>query len=267
MSCENCFKGYILPGTPVGSIVHGDYYSPAETPADPKKALVLLTDIFGLDLVNSKLLADHFAKALAVDVWVPDLFAGHPPVTVDDLEPLLPDYAGHKMPWGTTLRFILLALPRIAKFYAVRPSVCDARVRAFVAKIKADKGYQTLGIVGYCYGGSAVARLANTTLFKTALIAHPGGLGDDVIKAIKIPTAWACAEEDQGFSAKNRERAEAILQRRKQDGAPDATEFEFTVYKGTAHGFAARPNLAIAEVREAFEGAREQAVKWFQKTL
>lgn len=36
---------------------------------------------------------------------------------------------------------------------------------------------------------------------------------------------------------------------------------------GTAHGFAARPNLDLPEIKEAFELAFEQTVQWFQKTL
>lgn len=36
---------------------------------------------------------------------------------------------------------------------------------------------------------------------------------------------------------------------------------------GTAHGFAARPNLALPEIEEAFEQAFNQTVHWFDKTL
>lgn len=36
---------------------------------------------------------------------------------------------------------------------------------------------------------------------------------------------------------------------------------------GTAHGFATRPNLALSEIKEAYEGAFEQTVSWFNKTL
>ena len=36
---------------------------------------------------------------------------------------------------------------------------------------------------------------------------------------------------------------------------------------GTAHGFALRPNLNIPEIKTAFEGALEQTVNWFKKTL
>lgn len=36
---------------------------------------------------------------------------------------------------------------------------------------------------------------------------------------------------------------------------------------GTVHGFAARPNLAYPEVKAGYEGAFEQTIEWFQKTL
>ena len=36
---------------------------------------------------------------------------------------------------------------------------------------------------------------------------------------------------------------------------------------GTVHGFAARPNLAMPEVVEAYKGALQQTVDWFNKTL
>ena len=37
--------------------------------------------------------------------------------------------------------------------------------------------------------------------------------------------------------------------------------------KGTVHGFAARPNLGIPEVKEAFENAFSTTVQWFKKYL
>ena len=36
---------------------------------------------------------------------------------------------------------------------------------------------------------------------------------------------------------------------------------------GTAHGFAARPNLEVPEVKEGYEKAFQQTVDWFKKTL
>ena len=76
MSCPQCTQGYILPGEPKGTMIDGAYFSPAPEGAESTKAIVFLTDIFGLGLKNSKILADELAKKVGCDVWVPDLFAG-----------------------------------------------------------------------------------------------------------------------------------------------------------------------------------------------
>jgi hypothetical protein len=79
MSCEHCTQGYVLPGEPEGTIVDGAYFHAASAATDSAlpstSAVVLLTDIFGLDLKNSKIIADKLSKELGCDVWVPDLFA------------------------------------------------------------------------------------------------------------------------------------------------------------------------------------------------
>ena len=81
--CPKCVEGYELPEEPLGSIhpeYQGAYLAPAPSEAsqDNKhaKAVVLLTDGFGLPLKNSKIIADKIAAALGCDVWVPDYFAG-----------------------------------------------------------------------------------------------------------------------------------------------------------------------------------------------
>lgn len=78
-SCEQCTKGWVLPGEPKGSMVNDKYFHPAppsETEISEKCAVVLLTDIFGLSLKNSKIIADELSIRLGCDVWVPDLFQG-----------------------------------------------------------------------------------------------------------------------------------------------------------------------------------------------
>lgn len=76
-SCPDCTKGVELSGEPTGVIldIQGAYFAagPQETSS---RAIILLTDIFGLPLKNSKILADNLAKRLNCDVWVPDLFNG-----------------------------------------------------------------------------------------------------------------------------------------------------------------------------------------------
>ena len=152
MSCENCYKGFVLPGEPKGTMVGPDYFTAAPSDATQRsKAIVLLTDIFGLALSNPRIVADNLAEQTGLDVWVPDFFKGaslqriflsaetagehrsarplgKPTLHIEDLEPLVPDRAGVKMSWLSTLRLIFKILPALPRFIANRPSVVDARV-------------------------------------------------------------------------------------------------------------------------------------------
>ena len=77
MSCTYCYKGFVLPGEPKGTMVGQDYFTAAPNDATQRtKAIVLLTDIFGLPLPNPRIVADHLAEQVGVDVWVPDYFNG-----------------------------------------------------------------------------------------------------------------------------------------------------------------------------------------------
>ncbi|KAA1469967.1 dienelactone hydrolase endo-1-3,1,4-beta-D-glucanase [Dentipellis sp. KUC8613] len=267
--CENCAKGFVLPGAPTGSMVDGAYYSPApgkETPDVPsKKAIILLSDIFGLPLVNSKILADMLASKVGVDVWVPDLFDGAPPVKVEELQPLVPDRAGVSIPFMNKLRLAALIIPRIHKFYFNRASVVDPRIAKFINKLKEEKKYEKLGAVGYCFGGSMAIRIGSRHLVDTVVICHPGPATVEEIKAINVPSCWVLAEEDSTFPPKLRNSAEEVLKAR--EGTPEYVDFEFKDWKGTAHGFAIRPNLEVPEIKAGFEGALEQTVNWLNKTL
>ncbi|KAI5892199.1 uncharacterized protein SCHCODRAFT_015880 [Schizophyllum commune H4-8] len=187
MSCPHCVRGFPLPGEPKGVLRNDlmlDAYlaspnAPSEQWTPSHRAVVLLTDIFGLNLPNPKLLADRFSQELGCDVVGPQF---------------------------------------------LRP---------------------------YCWGGSRLYHIAQTHAIESAVIVHPGGYKDEQLKAIRVP--------------KQIDNAEAIFASRK--GKDDFMEYEFKVYPGTAHGFAARPNLALPAVKEGFERAFEQAVNWFKKTL
>ncbi|KAF8069025.1 dienelactone hydrolase endo-1,3,1,4-beta-D-glucanase [Lyophyllum atratum] len=188
------------------------------------------------------------------------LFIGQPLVDVDSL--LLPDRAGVKMTTFSWLKFIIKTIPKIPAFIRSRPSVVDNR---FIEIVMEEKKYEKIGAVGYCYGGSTTIRLASTDLIQSADISHPGGFSIAEAKAINVPVSWACAEDDLFFSPALRLQAEALFSERK--GTENFVEYEFHDYKGTTHGFAARPNLNIPEVKEAHGKAFQQAVDWSAKTL
>ncbi|KAL4073104.1 dienelactone hydrolase [Scleroderma yunnanense] len=273
MVCPDCNRGSILPGTPTGSIVkvHGldAYFAPAPSPSEidnSSVAVVVLPDAFGLTLVNTKLIADILAKDLACDVWVPDLFNGEPLLRVDGMEvQLIPDRPGRTSLWDT-LRLYLVLIPRMGIIIRNRPSVVDARIKSFIKTIREENGYSKIGGVGYCFGGGVAARLAaNPNDLDSVVICHPALISLASAKNAKSPTSWVCAEEDSSFPRDMRLKAEAILVKRKDKD--DSVSYEFIDYKGTVHGFANRPNLALEEVKAAFEQSLMQTKAWLRKTL
>ncbi|TFK34078.1 dienelactone hydrolase endo-1,3,1,4-beta-D-glucanase [Crucibulum laeve] len=221
------------------------------------------SDAFGLPLKNSKILADNLSHRLLCDVWVPDLFDGKPLIKVGQLK--LPDRAGVKRSTFDWIKFVFAVLPSLPGFIKNRPKVVDARINLFITKLKSEKSYAKVGAVGYCFGGTAAVRLGSTDLIDCIVICHPGRFNLTLVNSIKVPSSWACAEDDESFSTNSRKEAEAILSTMKKNG--NASEYEFIDYKGTAHGFAARPNLAIPEVKQGYEKSFEQTVAWFQKFL
>lgn len=79
MSCPDCTRGDFLPGELKGSFspdFQGAYFTSGSGEAQSKRAVILLTDAFGLPLKNCKIIADEIATRLECDVWVPDYFNG-----------------------------------------------------------------------------------------------------------------------------------------------------------------------------------------------
>ncbi|KAF8955832.1 dienelactone hydrolase endo-1,3,1,4-beta-D-glucanase [Flammula alnicola] len=259
MTCPKCQEGFVLPGEPTGSIqqdYRGAYHAPAPNGEPSKRAILFLTDGFGLPLKNCKIMADNLAERLECDVW--------PLISVNNLS--APDRAGVKLSILDWIKFILFTgIPNIPAYISSRPSVADERVVSFIDLLKEKKNYEKLGVVGYCYGGSASVRFAGTSYVDSAVVCHPGGCSLKQVEAIRVPISWACAEDDLFWPHDRRMKTEAILAARKDKD--NFVEYEFRDYKGTAHGFAARPNLSLPEIKEAHEQAFEQTVEWFQKTL
>jgi len=270
MACPNCVEGAFLPGEPTGTInsdFQGAYYAPgslSDGTSTSKRAVLLLTDAFGLPLKNCKIIADDLAKRLECDVWIPDYFAGKPLFPVDAMS--FPDRPGVKFSfwdWCKLVAFIIPKLPNM--LVSNRSSVTDRRVHSFINLIKEAKKYEKIGAVGYCFGGACCVRLGGTDFVNSVVICHPGSFSINQVKAIKVPTAWVCAEEDMFFPESLRLASEAVFAERKDK--ENYIDYELKVYKGTTHGFASRPNLMIPELKKAHEEALDQTVEWFKKTL
>ncbi|GJJ11185.1 hypothetical protein Clacol_005417 [Clathrus columnatus] len=80
-SCAHCVTGITHKGTPIGSIKqiggHDTYVSLPKKDYSKDKAVLLLPDIFGIQFINCKLLADDFARS-GLAVYAPDYLNGDP---------------------------------------------------------------------------------------------------------------------------------------------------------------------------------------------
>lgn len=86
--CRDCFTGTLRGDvTPSGSeqTIHGlpTYVSVPDPGVKPLGTVVIVTDAFGWTLLNTRALADAYARRIPCTVYVPDFMAGettsHPP--------------------------------------------------------------------------------------------------------------------------------------------------------------------------------------------
>lgn len=133
---------------------------------------------------------------------------GWPIVEGDDLQGLWPERAGEKISFLNKLWMPVVFLKRMPRIIASRPSVADARVRTvgnefhsegivtltpsyqFLDKIKAEKKYEQLGLVGFCYGGGCVVRAAGNPAVSSIVVCHPSGLKKEQIQAYVHSTLY-----------------------------------------------------------------------------
>jgi len=225
-------------GTPTGQMKKAngvDMYIAYPANKKTENAILYLPDIFGVQLVQNKLLADSFAKAgyLVVE---PDLFEGDP-APADLASP-----AGRNMgAW--------MAKHTVSKI--------DSIIAATIKHMREDLGVKRIGTVGYCFGGKYVARfLAKGKGVDAGFMAHPSSMQNDEIEAISSPLSIGAAETDNAFPAPKRHDAEVTL---KKLGVP----YQISLYGSVSHGFGVRANVSDKRAKFAKEEAYLQAVRWF----
>lgn len=80
MSCSDCFRGGVSNNHPSGTetTIHGlpTYVAQPEDGITPKGIIVMITDAFGWDFVNNRVLCDHYAKKGGFLVYCPDFMNG-----------------------------------------------------------------------------------------------------------------------------------------------------------------------------------------------
>ncbi|KAI0128031.1 dienelactone hydrolase [Xylariales sp. AK1849] len=227
-------------GTPVGrEEVHGGvnlYITGTGNSSDT--AVLYLTDVFGINLAENKLLADSFGRAGFLTV-APDLFNGTPsPIDMNE-----PGF-------------------NITEFLAAHgPNTTDPLIDVAVKYLKETAGVTKIGATGYCFGGRYAFRfVAEGRGADAAFAAHPSLLEDGEITAISGPTSMAAAENDTTMPSERRHNITTLLG---ETGLP----YSVALYSGTTHGFGVRANISDPEQKFGKESAFFQAVRWFENWL
>jgi dienelactone hydrolase len=234
---ENCCaKVTFHGGEPKGSVsnIAGlPCYTTSDFSKSAEKVLIIFTDIFGLGLTNTKLVADSFAAHLGYPVIIPDILCNDPYIMGDDFN----EWFG-KHPAELTVSIL----------------------KGFFEKFKTElSNVQFVSGIGYCFGAKYLAHYLTkeSGVINVGAFAHPSFVTDEELKAIDKPLIISCAETDTIFTKDLRYKSEDILKENK-------IHYQFDLYSHTEHGFAVRGDLSIPEVRYAAEKALKDQVDFFK---
>ncbi|RYP57337.1 hypothetical protein DL769_009544 [Monosporascus sp. CRB-8-3] len=221
-------------GPPVGKEEVHNGFSMYITGEKSDTAVVYLTDVFGIQLLENKLLADSFGRAGYLTV-APDLFGGEPaPADLND-------------PNFDLTEFLRLHGPE-----ATEPIIAAA-----IDYVRNGVGVSKVAVTGYCFGGRYSTRfLAEGKGADVGFAAHPSLLEDSEIAAITRPLSIAAADTDELMPPTRRSEMEAAL-------LTTGLAYSVTLYGGTQHGFGVRANISDPKQKFGKEQAFFQAVTWF----
>ncbi|PIL35178.1 hypothetical protein GSI_02968 [Ganoderma sinense ZZ0214-1] len=247
--CAQCISGVRHEGEPEGQIqtIAGvQVYVATPTIDYPKdKAILFLTDVFGLPLSNNKLLADDFARN-GFKVYVPDYF-DNDALPEDALNP------------GSNYDFM--------GWLGKHPAAGTLpTIRALIAALKAE-GITKFAVAGFCYGARPGFDLAYTGEIDIVAVSHPSLLKipEDLEKYAaesKAPLLINSCTIDQQFPPEAQTQADDIL-----GGGKFAPGYTRTYWEGCTHGFAVRGDLSDPNVKAGKEGAFKATVEFLIKYL
>ncbi|RDW81333.1 dienelactone hydrolase family protein [Aspergillus mulundensis] len=279
MSCPDCVRGHVHPGTPKGRIetVHGlqTYVSePEDTPESEIKGIVVfIPDAFGWEFVNNRLLADRYAETGKFRVYLPEFMNGTavPAWGLDTIRAVMKTQT--VWDWISKPYHIACALYVMPTFMIRnRPAKSYPLVESFFVSLRQSPEGQRLpiGAAGFCWGGKHTLLLshgASTTingakrnLIDAGFTGHPSmlALPGDIEKMV-IPVSFALAELDSSLKGEQIEMIKRFVEEKEEVGG------EVKVYVGAGHGFCVRADVAVEKSYRQAAESEEQAVEFFRK--
>ncbi|OHW97090.1 dienelactone hydrolase family protein [Colletotrichum incanum] len=294
--CADCFKGTLRGDVePQGTeeTIHGlpTYVARPEPGREPAGVVVILPDVLGWKLRNTRALADAYAKRIPAVVLLPELMNGY---ALPESALAMADRLQGEKSWfwkyfviapvavAMMVRHFIplliatrsgVIIPRIGNFLrAVRlapPSPLPQPASSSSASVDSASAAQKttkIGVAGFCWGGKYAVQLTQLgagpfgaqPLVDCGYTAHPSflSLPEDLEKAV-LPLSVANGDDDMMMPKAKMAQAKELMGR-KENG-------EIVEYPGAKHGFAVRGDPNDQSQADFGRRAEDQAVGWFQR--
>ena len=136
------------------------------------------------------------------------------------------------------------------------PEVRHPQILSCVRQLRAR--YTSLGLVGYCWGGSAGFLLASEAgLFDAMSHAHPGTPTEDQIRGIRAPFELIAPEYDPQFPFEWSKLCNEVV-----PGL--GVEYDWQWFPGMKHGFSTKCDEKDERERRGLERAKGAVVGWMR---
>lgn len=229
-------------------------------PENPKRLLLVFSDVYGIDSGLHKVICDHLQEKLGEDtaVWMPDLFRGK--AIVGAWSRCCPDWLITAM----ILPSVLWACSTNMKEHKV-----DADLREIVAPAVSSKT-ENVATLGFCYGGWVVGKTLAMQDFpaKAGVGVHPawavqevfGKKDTDLATAVgKAPILLLPASNDEPAKVGTKV-VEILAKARGVEESVVSVEFPEMI-----HGFVPRGDSSDAKVKEAQDQATTMACDFIKE--
>ncbi|KAF6772493.1 hypothetical protein AHF37_08471 [Paragonimus kellicotti] len=242
--------------TPLGTVVHlstsgphGYLAVPSVTQITNKSAIILVYDIFGFNIVQTRRFADVLAEKTRMRVLMPDFFRGQPWL----LENFPPKDRSHFINW----------VEQAGSWDIISQDLKRAHEYLLTNGLDATASF---GIIGFCWGGKQAIRACSGQShaqhlgfsFAAGVSLHGAFLGPDDAEHATVPMLFMPAGDDPAIDP-----LKAVL-----DKKPFGHQCAYHRFDTETHGFAAaRGDWNVPHTRQAIEKALTLTTEFFSKFL
>ncbi|GMN45416.1 hypothetical protein TIFTF001_014616 [Ficus carica] len=198
-----------------------------------KLAILLISDVFGYEAPNIRMVADKVAVS-GFFVVVPDFFHGDPFKYINN----------------TPLQVWL-------KDHGTDKGLED--VKPVIEALK-SKSFSALGAAGFCWGAKVVTEISKSSKFiQAAVLLHPSFVTSDDIKGVNVPIAILGAEVDKYSPPALLKEFEEILTVKPE------IDSHVEVFPNVGHGWTVRYDVNDEAAVNSAEEAHKKMLEWFFK--